>query len=627
MPAITGQSGLIEGMRVAAPRPSLQDLLQASAALHNHLCPRQVLGVRMGMYAGELLRLELPQTDKRLLVIVETDGCFADGVATATNCWIGRRTMRVVDYGKTAATFIDTETEVALRLAPRRDARQLAPEYAPAAANRWEAMLLGYQQIELPLLFDVQQVTLKTPLAQILSRPGVRRTCDRCGEEIINERELLVGGECLCQACAGGAYYDTGEPGGGAVTGAAHDPSLAFGALRADALERRVAQRTQELMALFDISQEIVAQLDLDTLLGTISDQARALLQAQAAMLCLLNAEGDALQLAKSSGRAGAQPGMSQPTSRELASQVIGAGQNVVTPAACTDCAVLRKFGPNSCIAVPLCAGESTIGALCVVRASEHAFDTDQARSLRLLANTAAIAITNARLADAARQEATRAAACAEREHLAAELHDSLAQTLAFLNLKTGVLESQLRDSAGAAGDPAARVASELATMAAAISTAYAQVRAALTGLQRPPAPPNDLAGALDQIVAEFRATAGMDIELVIADPRALAIPGDAQSQVKHILREALTNTRRHAQARHVQVSVTWRGGRAHFAVTDDGCGFDPQRVDTRQHMGLAIMRRRAASAGGQLQVESAPGTGTRIVISFPLEQRGQHEQ
>ena len=76
---------------------SLDKLLLACAALHHHLCPRQVLGVRMGMLAGELLDLDLPQGDKRLLTIVETDGCGADGIAVATGCWVGRRTMRVED--------------------------------------------------------------------------------------------------------------------------------------------------------------------------------------------------------------------------------------------------------------------------------------------------------------------------------------------------------------------------------------------------------------------------------------------------------------------------------------------------------------------------------------------------
>jgi len=96
----------------------LSELLDASAALHQHLCPRQVLGVRLGMLAGQLFELDLPQTDKRLLAIVETDGCAADGIAVAAGCWVGRRTLRVEDYGKVAATFADTETGRTLRIAP-----------------------------------------------------------------------------------------------------------------------------------------------------------------------------------------------------------------------------------------------------------------------------------------------------------------------------------------------------------------------------------------------------------------------------------------------------------------------------------------------------------------------------
>lgn len=187
--------------------PSLQELLDASAARHHHLCPRQVLGVQMGRRAGELLGLALPQHDKRLLTIVETDGCFTDGVSVATNCWVGRRTMRVEDYGKVAAVFVDTQLSRAVRLAPRADVRQAAPRYAPDAANRWEAMLLGYQRMAPADLFTAQPVRLTTSLAWLIGQPGMRVVCDRCGEEILNGREVQQAGSTLCRACAGHAYY------------------------------------------------------------------------------------------------------------------------------------------------------------------------------------------------------------------------------------------------------------------------------------------------------------------------------------------------------------------------------------------------------------------------------------
>jgi formylmethanofuran dehydrogenase subunit E len=193
-------------MMMESPK-RLSTLLTESATFHRHLCPRQVLGVRMGLWAGELLALEVPQPAKRLLTIVETDGCFADGVAVATNCWVGRRTLRVEDYGKVAATFIDTQSGSAVRIAPHALARSRAHAYAAEARNRWEAMLLGYQRMPATELLVAQPVALVIPVSQLISRAGRRVACDRCGEEILNEREVQRGDQLLCRSCAGEGYY------------------------------------------------------------------------------------------------------------------------------------------------------------------------------------------------------------------------------------------------------------------------------------------------------------------------------------------------------------------------------------------------------------------------------------
>lgn len=187
--------------------PSIQELLRATATRHDHLCPRQVLGVRMGLLAARILGLNLPQTDKRLLTIVETDGCFSDGIAVATGCWVGRRTLRVEDYGKVAATFIDTATNRAIRITPRLAARDLAARYAPEAANGWEAYLLGYQRLPDDELLAIQPVQLITALQSIISTPEAKAICAVCGEEIFNEREVVRGEMVVCRSCAGNAYY------------------------------------------------------------------------------------------------------------------------------------------------------------------------------------------------------------------------------------------------------------------------------------------------------------------------------------------------------------------------------------------------------------------------------------
>lgn len=190
--------------------PTLEKLMQRSADLHHHLCPRQVLGVRMGLLGGQWLDLPVPQVDKRLLTIAETDGCATDGIAVATNCWVGRRTMRILDFGKVAATFVDTETERAVRIAPSPQSRRLAKQYAPDAESRWHAYLLGYQRVPVADLFVVHPVRLSQPLAEILSKETHRAICDVCGEEVMNQREVVREGRVLCRPCAGEGYYCEG---------------------------------------------------------------------------------------------------------------------------------------------------------------------------------------------------------------------------------------------------------------------------------------------------------------------------------------------------------------------------------------------------------------------------------
>lgn len=185
------------------------DLLATSAALHGHVCPRQVLGVRMGMRAAELLHLDLPQEmhEKRLLTIVETDGCFADGISAATGCWLGHRTLRCADLGRIAATFVDTRTGEAIRIRPSHEARRLASTYAPRAGSRWHAYLIGYQRMPPELLLDAEPVRLATPVETLVSSPDRRAICAACGEEIFNGREIVRDGRTLCRACAGVGGY------------------------------------------------------------------------------------------------------------------------------------------------------------------------------------------------------------------------------------------------------------------------------------------------------------------------------------------------------------------------------------------------------------------------------------
>lgn len=161
----------------------------------------------MGLLSGRLLGIQLPQRHKRLFVFMETDGCAADGVSVATGCWVGRRTMRMVDFGKVAATFVDRDSGRAFRIHPHPESRQRAVDDRPDARSRWHAQREAYQTLPDQKLLVARPVALQVDLDLLISKPGVRVPCDVCGEEVINEREVHGQQRTICRACAGEAYY------------------------------------------------------------------------------------------------------------------------------------------------------------------------------------------------------------------------------------------------------------------------------------------------------------------------------------------------------------------------------------------------------------------------------------
>ncbi len=182
-------------------------LLEKSMQDHDHLCPRQILGVRVGLAGMKALGFGEPPAKKQLLVISETDGCFVDGIIAATDCTVGHRTLRVEDYGKVAVTFVDTKSGRVVRVAPRLDIRKRASAFEINEARHYYAQMQAYQSMPDEEMFTIQEVVLNIPIEQIVSKHGMRVNCDVCGEEIMNEREVHQQGLVLCHTCAYGGYY------------------------------------------------------------------------------------------------------------------------------------------------------------------------------------------------------------------------------------------------------------------------------------------------------------------------------------------------------------------------------------------------------------------------------------
>lgn len=185
----------------------IEELLSRTSARHGHLCPKQVLGVRIALAGMSMLKWWSPVTKDDGLIILETDGCFADGIEVATGASIGHRTLRVNDLGKIAATFADAQSGRSVRVSPRHDVRARAWEYAPKASSSYGAQLEGYEYMPEPFLLRFQGVDLSPSLKTLVSSAGARVVCQECGDEIGNQREHIVNGVALCVHCAGLGYY------------------------------------------------------------------------------------------------------------------------------------------------------------------------------------------------------------------------------------------------------------------------------------------------------------------------------------------------------------------------------------------------------------------------------------
>ena len=188
----------------------LNTLLDEASAAHGHLCPGQVLGVRMAMAGCQALGIDEPRSGKRLLVYVEIDRCATDAIGSVTGCRLGKRTLKHVDYGKQAATFVDTGTGRAVRVVIREDSRERASAYAVGEdeTRSHVVQLKAYTVMPDQELLTLQEVRLRVPREDMPGPPISRVRCDVCGEGVNDRREVRDNGRVLCRACAGEKYYE-----------------------------------------------------------------------------------------------------------------------------------------------------------------------------------------------------------------------------------------------------------------------------------------------------------------------------------------------------------------------------------------------------------------------------------
>jgi len=189
---------------------SFEILLKGSAEAHGHLCPGQVVGVRMAMLGCRLIGLDEPTSHdqiKKLIVYVEMDRCAGDAVANVTGAKLGRRSLKFVDYGIMASTFINLETGKAYRVLSTEEARDLAAHYAPKVVGKYQQQLEAYKRMPDSVLFRVQEVEVSLSEFDLPGPTRRKVSCDSCGQMVRDHREVVVDGSPLCQPCAHGGYY------------------------------------------------------------------------------------------------------------------------------------------------------------------------------------------------------------------------------------------------------------------------------------------------------------------------------------------------------------------------------------------------------------------------------------
>jgi formylmethanofuran dehydrogenase subunit E len=186
---------------------TLEEYLVLAEQAHGHLCAGQVLGVRLAMLGLRELGIEdAARERKRLVTYVEIDRCVTDAVALVAQCRLGKRSLKFLDWGKVAATFVDLQTGRAIRVAAKESSKQRAKEMFPDMGKD-RGQQKAYAVLPDAELFETAWVRVEVPPEDLPGFRGPRVVCAECGEGINFQREVTAKGRTLCRACAGQSYY------------------------------------------------------------------------------------------------------------------------------------------------------------------------------------------------------------------------------------------------------------------------------------------------------------------------------------------------------------------------------------------------------------------------------------
>lgn len=187
---------------------SLEELYSRAAELHGHVCPGTILGTRMAILGMELLGLTPGEPNGALTAHVETARCATDAVQATTRCTVGRHSLRVLNFGKMAATFSLMGESEAVRIVALESSRQRADRLHPEIDSPRARQVVAYRELPDHELFRVERVRLKEPPGDPHKGPRTKAVCPRCGEVFEESRGVREPEGLMCASCTGSAYFD-----------------------------------------------------------------------------------------------------------------------------------------------------------------------------------------------------------------------------------------------------------------------------------------------------------------------------------------------------------------------------------------------------------------------------------
>jgi signal transduction histidine kinase len=374
-------------------------------------------------------------------------------------------------------------------------------------------------------------------------------------------------------------------------------------------LRDEAARRMRELEALYRADERLYRSLELDEVLQALVDVAADVLGADKATVMIWDERRERLVPGAARGFSPATLALMQHEPREgVTTLVATTGQPVAIEDAAADSRVAHQITDaeqiRSLVHVPIVVDGQVFGVFGINYVAPRRFVGDEQRLLLALAHRAGLAIENARLYARARE----AAALEERQRLARDLHDAVTQTLFSASLIADVLPAIWRR------DPT-QGAARLEELRVLNRGALAEMRTLLLELRPDALLESDLPDLLRQLVEAFHGRVRVEASLDVHGDRK--VEADVQVALYRIAQEALNNVAKHAQATRVTLTLRLSDEQVDLTVVDDGRGFDPDAA-AAGHLGLEIMRERAAAIGAVLRVASRPGDGTRLTVVWP---------